>query len=293
MANDCLVTKLKATVNNSNLKKLGVIKMRIVVGANAQINRMAENSTLGAQMKIKAYGDGYFTTTKGGNVRLGDEVTFSQEVFPVQGEYDIEVSYKYNAHDLVMLNVTVKDIDFSDFDYTELKNIGYFEDSTNVDYDKIPSKNFNNLVNLNFDTNRNGKLNIDNFANNTTLTILRINSVVNGQISGNISALSNNTALTKFDCKTSKITGDISALGGCTALTRTEIYQSKISGSIESLAAAQVAAGRTSGSLVVFYSAPVTYNGESPLDSAIKTIKFGSSMENPTSQETTQGWQIA
>ena len=83
---NCLVTKLKATVDNSSLKKIGVIKMRIVVGDNAQINRMAQTSTLGSAMKIKALGDGYFTTTKGGNISIGNEVTFSQEVFPVQGD---------------------------------------------------------------------------------------------------------------------------------------------------------------------------------------------------------------
>lgn len=279
MANDCLVTKLKATVDNSNLKKLGVIKMHVTVSANAIIAMAAESIALAQGMKLKAYGDGYFTDSTRA-INMGKEINFTGTAYPAAGEYDIEIINKYNVATLSMNNITIKDIDFSDFAYTDLNALAGFSDTANVNYNNIPD--FNKIIATTL-SNRLGKLNIDNFAENTIMTQLRFNAAnaASSQVSGNIGALAGKPSMTNFQIKQCiGITGDIAQLGTSTGLTRIEIYRTSVSGSIEGLAAAQVAAGRTSGSLAVFYSAPVTHNGESPLDAAEKTITFDSSLPN-------------
>ena len=91
-------------------------------------------------------------------------------------------------------------------------------------------------------------------------------------------------------------TGNLSSLYNMKKLTKVVFRSStnKITGSLEGLANAQVSApnARTSGSLAVECNGKITLNGEAVSAGTTKTINFGTSMVDPTEQETTQGWQI-
>lgn len=65
-----------------------------------------------------------------------------------------------------------------------------------------------------------------------------------------------------------------------------------ITGSINSLATKLVAKGRNSGTLEIKCNGVIKYNDAAVANGTIKTIKFGTSMSNPTQEETARGWQI-
>ena len=86
-------------------------------------------------------------------------------------------------------------------------------------------------------------------------------------------------ALTTLGLADTTSTGDVSCLANLTSLQTLTLYGTNISGAIESLAAAQVAKGRTSGTLQIKYGgSQITYGGQTTTNrSATKTITFSSS----------------
>lgn len=281
MNTNCLVTKLKSVVNNDNLKKIGCIKMHVIVGANASISTLSNGSPY---CSIEIIGDGHFSSTAGGSDNIGTKLVSNYSRYPSVGEYDIEISNKYPLTNLVMNGVTIVSMDASDFDFTNVNFFALFKTREGVNFNGLPTNILNTLLTWNFDDGQNyATLDITKLIDNTGMTYFKYssNSPASANLYGDISGLGGKPAMTFLGIKDqNKITGNISSLGGDVALTRIECYKSGVGGAIEDLAAAQVAAGRTSGSLAVFYSAPVTYNGESPLDYAIKTITFDSSLPN-------------
>jgi hypothetical protein len=85
----------------------------------------------------------------------------------------------------------------------------------------------------------------------------------------------------------------ITYFNNCIKLTDLSIIATIITGGIEELANGQVANGRVSGALVVTSNGIITYNGTAVASNVSKTIKFGTSMTNPTQEDTERGWQIA
>lgn len=283
MSTNCLVTKLKSVVNNDNLRKVGCIKMHVIVGANASISRLGGETS--PYCSVEIIGDGHFSSTSGGSDNIGTKRVSDTSLYPSAGEYDIEISNKYALTTLVMSSITVVSVDTSDFDYTNLRLLANFKTRKGVSFNELPDGIFNStLGSLNFDDGQNyAALDVMKLMNNTIMTYFKYSSDTAelASLYGDISGLGGKPSMTFLGIKyQNKITGNISSLGSNVALTRIECYRSGVGGAIEDLATAQVAAGRTSGSLAVFYSAPVTYNGESPLDSAIKTITFDSSLPN-------------
>lgn len=280
---NCLVTKLKGVVDNDNLKKVGCIKLHVIVGANASINRLGESTS--PYCSVEIIGEGHFSSTQGGSDNIGTKRVSSTTLYPSAGEYDIEISNKYALVNLTMSSITVVSMDAADFDYTNLRSFALFKTRKGVSFDELPDAIFNSGFKiLNFDDGQNyAALDVTKLANNTIMTYFKYSSdsAASASLYGDISGLGGKPSMTFLGIKNQLgITGDISSLGGNVALTRIECYKSGVGGAIEDLAAAQVAAGRTSGSLAVFYSAPVTYNDESPLDSATKTITFNDSLTN-------------
>lgn len=84
----------------------------------------------------------------------------------------------------------------------------------------------------------------------------------------------------------------IEALGKLTKLQVLSLRNNKAIGEITTLAASQVANGRTSGTLAITSGGHITLNGTTVQYNTVKTIKFGSSMVEPTAAETTQGYQV-
>lgn len=97
---DCLVTKLRASVNDDNLEKLGVITIKRVTTANHNADTALISTNMSvAGVKFKIIGDGYFERTIGGT-SLGKEYTAGvggDAFYSSNGDYTIEVTSKYDA----------------------------------------------------------------------------------------------------------------------------------------------------------------------------------------------------
>lgn len=89
--------------------------------------------------------------------------------------------------------------------------------------------------------------------------------------------------------------GSIESLGELTSLISLNFSGANaITGEITVLAEKQVENGRTSGVLNIYYtknSTSITYNGSRPTGNPA-TIRFGTSMENPTETDTANGYQV-
>lgn len=136
---------------------------------------------------------------------------------------------------------------------------------SNGEYDVIISNKYNcRLINSNA-----SPLSVDNFEYSTKLTSITITGDA-GDVSGNIEKL------------------------GLLILLDTLVVSTgnKATGSIENLSASQVSNGRVSGTLIITSGGHITLNGEIVPSGTTKTVKFGSSMVNPTADETAQGYQV-
>jgi hypothetical protein len=138
--------------------------------------------------------------------------------------------------------------------------------------------------------------NIESLAQCANLT--EINFSICTKLGGNLSTLlsthPNRPNITKINLNNCARVdgGSLAAMfGSLTSLTTFNgENNTHFSGSITDLAQAQVSNGRTSGILTIGGYMPNVIPSDA---SSGRTIRFGTSMVNPTAEETTQGYQIA
>ena len=120
------------------------------------------------------------------------------------------------------------------------------------------------------------KIDLSEFEYATNLQYLNLNYT--SDLKGNIESLKNCPLIElKLDANT-QIYGDIASLGASVNLTTFNFNFTKVSGEIVQFAEAQVAAGRTNGTLAIETNGIVTLNGEvAPI---LITITFDSSLPN-------------
>ena len=155
---NCLKTQLKEVVDNSNLDKLGVLRIQRVYNEsdNPDIAYLGINRSVipdGEVVTLTIVGDGYFTRSYGGasvgktyEVRkpvLDEPSTLS--LWTSNGDYTIEVDNKY----AFCLNQSPKDykVKIDDTFYTSIEiiaGIGYYGNLANVDPTKITFVKFEN-----------------------------------------------------------------------------------------------------------------------------------------------------
>lgn len=137
--------------------------------------------------------------------------------------------------------------------------------------------------------------NIEELVNCPNLNVIKLS--LQTTLEGNLKTLVDNhpnrlNFLKIFLDNTTNVKGGslTAILGGLTKLTEFNgENNSNFNGSTTEIAEAQVAAGRTSGTLKISgYMRNFTPSGAS----SERTIKFGTSMVNPTEEETAQGYQI-
>lgn len=226
---NCLVLKLKESVNNDNLPLFGIVKTLLVVdGAYSVFPGDSFNAPFKVKAKIE---NGHFENMS--SVNIGTSI-------------DTTVAFK-----------ATDDI------YPE------------------PATLFTDVLNSTF---LRGAVNFDELQSSDTIVSVNFNSLWNGTKSYHSSGDIKN--LTKKFPNLQYIRGvsypravDITELFGTTIkMLIIDVTHSSFVGSLEELAATQVNAGRTDGTLSIT-AKNVTYNGEK-MNNSTKVITFDSSIPN-------------
>lgn len=253
---NCLVTKLKGSVQNSDLDVLGLIKVHYKASATPNTkNRFLGIGLLqGTPGKVTIVGGNFVQSDL--TTVIGTEVTFNtsvgnsyQELYISNNECDIYIP-KYGIYFLQMCNDN----------YVTQDTMPTIKDWSWLKYGATFIGNFYGLCDEHLDLS---VLSRHNPASICTRTLC----------SGHLSDLANCTNLVFLQLMYSNNTfdGNIAALGNLVHMVFAILY-GNISGTIEGFAEAQIAAGRTTGSVnISFYTRNITYEGN-PVSAC--TIKF-------------------
>ena len=211
--NKCLVTKLSGVVNNPDLLRLGVIRIK-VRKLNTEYEHRALALSFSKETNITITGDGYFTDENSVSNKGKQIVVHANTltvVYVSNGDYDINICNKYDLTLFVdyafgVFNAPQKSgfsINIEDFKYS--RNITRIN-ASEVNGDIAAVKNLTNLTSLNLS---------------------------NTQVNGDIAAVKNLTNLTSLNMRLSNITGDISNLSSLTKLASAQL--NSVSGNILAL----------------------------------------------------------
>lgn len=243
---DCLVTKLKGSVNDSTLMKLN--EMRIVKKKASSWNGLSQGFTiaLDEDAEVSLIGDGYFTDYMGtenyGKVKSITKNTRT-DIF-VSNNADVEVSIP-NKYALTFLNLRYPSNApgyGTDVDTNRTKSIkGGIEtlkyctkltalsiDLTGASGDISALVNLHNLTNLSIDGN-------DIYGDIIALSgfsLLTYLIIANVSVTGDVRAIMNNKGLVNLNLNHSKISGEISNLSGLTNLVSLNLESTDISGDV-------------------------------------------------------------
>lgn len=234
MANNCLVTKLKATVDNSNLKKLGVLD--IYGTGNADIGFKGSSPITVKCVSGTMYSDsGRTQSITEKEIPVSANTTY---LYIVDGTH-IEVSNKY-AITFVFMTVATEKLNTEDFKY-----------STGIIRLTVPQIK--------------GKLSdLSGLTSCTTLELVGPSAAYNQELVGTASDIAGLTALTKLNLmRAVNVTGSFESLGKCIALTEIKIAETLIGGTVEAFVARQRGAGRTTASNITISLADTTFDGSS------------------------------
>ena len=210
---NCLVTKLKGIVQNSNLLRVG--EMRICVhridNPSSETQRINLNFT--EDVKLEIIGDGYFTdNTLVSNLgkSLISKANVETLVYVSNGDFEIAILNKYALTKInakTSKKAAMKDI--ADLKYSSslnylainsVENAGYFSDIkslTKLSYLDISNANING--------------NLSDLKLLTHLTYLIIGNTSN-KTTGNVSSLKNMTVLNTLAILNSDVIGDLATL---------------------------------------------------------------------------------
>lgn len=247
---NCLVTKLKGVVDNTNLKKLGVFTVEVTGATSAELFTMRpyQGSTITFKDLTNTFSDG---TTEKTITRDSDGVLLAA------GNHKIEVSPKYNI-DTLALNNAKYAFDVEDLYAGNNYTIFNFENSNAVGNIVKILTAYTTRIQLN---NTDVELNLNSVRICTQL------QVVTGsrKTAGDIIVFSNLTSLTTVALQNNThITGNIKSFGACTNLTRLNVGGSSlIEGTVEDFVAMQNISGRASynaGTNFGFYNTKIKFN---------------------------------
>lgn len=232
--NNCSVTKLKASVNDPDLEKFGVLVLTTHDGEYSSFQLSLE-ATEGKTVVLSSDGLN-FKRYSGGTNPWVDNFTVGDEAvsFVLANEKTFEIKDKYNLRKIYVYYKNVDSVDISNYKY--ITTLEHIQGSHKGDL-----SNFINLVNLKV---------VD----------------ISGGLTGNIANLRKATNLSSLKIpKCPNIEGEVCFIGTCTSLTEFKFREAKINGSIEDFVAAQRGAMRTSCEGMSFdgFGTTVTFNGSS------------------------------
>lgn len=280
MANDCLVTKLKGSVDNESLEYLGFFKVE--VKSVESPTKFTQGLSVGGGVKVK---------TADGSAMLSLNSDFSNPASEV-----VTTSKKYTVY-------------FLNGNYTALVDkyaIQGFETnpngsmSTTMSYsfclDDIAYANHGAGVRVLVCTGM--KSNKPSYFENIIKSPLSRCILIGGNVRGDLSAFVNvnsSNNITEITLRSLPYaTGNISVMGRFKTITHLNIGDSHLfEGTLESVCSGMVTAGRTSGTMSFTSNNKVTYNGSVVGNWNVKTINFGTDMVEPTQDDTERGYQVS
>ena len=239
----CLITKLNGSVNNSELLKIGELRISFGKVQNPTKENRSLNIKVNKESKVELIGDGYFTdenlgANKGKSLLLSpntnnyiyisnNDVAISiSDKYALTGIFHQAVEYPWNASgDKSHIKYNLEDLKYS----AALTNLS--AKSANISGDISALTNLTALVTMDLS---NAQVSGD-IANLKTLTALTSMNLSNAQVSGDIANLKTLTALTSMDLSNAQVSGDIANLKTLTALTSMNLSNTQISGDIANL----------------------------------------------------------
>ena len=216
--NKCLVTKLNGSSNNSELLRLGEMRVHFDKSTNPTTSNRGKNIQFTKDSQLEIIGDAYFTDeTLSAN--LGKKITitkvFPKSVYVSNADCDVCILDKYS---LTIINDWVKN--------PNNDNGNFHFDLDGLKY----SKSLSQLI------VPNSKISGD-IANLKGLTALTRIDLRNTQVSGDIANLKSLTALTGISINNPQVplTGDIGQLSTLSNCTSVKFWSSKLTGDLATL----------------------------------------------------------
>jgi hypothetical protein len=229
----CLVTKLNGAVDNSNLLKIGELRIKIVSAPNPSKLTQGMDLQFTEPTEVSIVGDGYFTD-ENLSANYGKVKTITNERFFISnGNYELSIKNKYKVSLISGINRNVSGVNDGKYKSINIDGLKYSNSLTWMDIATAEGNisAFKNAISLLYvalnNTNVTGD--ISAFANNTQLSTLHLDNI---KITGNISAFANNTQLSTLNLNNTNVTGDISAFENMTKLAILEINNTSVHGDI-------------------------------------------------------------
>ena len=237
--NECLVTKLKASINDASLEKLGYAPFEGAVDVYTDGNTWISIEFSKPSKIILEKG-----SLRNSNVVPNGNV-YETQVFTANAEVG-EIKINFDKYNIVKINAIVKGYSGKGIDINSLKY------STNINtIDKIYSIYGD----------------ISALSNLKELQVVKLELLTDDNLllTGNISVFRNLKKVTRLSLdRRTLIEGNIADLGSCTSLEWFQLGGTKISGTIESFVKAQRLNGRTEGLITTPYLGAcrgLTFNG--------------------------------
>lgn len=230
--NTCLVTKLKGTVNNNSLEKLGYvrIKARQLASTSNLVSRLYI-TTNNTPTTVKIIGNGYFTEAydapeSARKTEATYQSTIPTTIFLSNGDYEIEISNKYNISvSFVAAMETIAVIPWDKLGVMPKQTEVTPNSGSPIDLSCVPV-NFPNLKSI---------------------------ELTGDFVSGDTSSIKDMTTLTRLKLQwAARLTGSVADFAKLVNLVQLTLPGTQITGSIEDFVAGQVANGRTSVEAGVF-----------------------------------------
>ena len=216
--NKTLITKLSGRVSNSELLRLGEIRITIDKEISPSSKSRSLDITVNKDTAIEIVGEGYFTD-ESLSANKGKSIVLSQ------GNNTVYVS-----NDNVILAVLNK-YNITKLYFEHVDNISISSDAKHKHFDLSSFKYCNLLTDLVLpNTSTTGDL--SEISNLTNLTYLYLSNTL---INGDLSSLKNLSSLSNITIESIAITGDLSSLSGLTSLDGLLAEHTQITGNLSSL----------------------------------------------------------
>jgi hypothetical protein len=189
----CLVTKLNGAVDNSNLLKIGELRIKIVSAPNPSKLTQGMDLQFTEPTEVSIVGDGYFTD-ENLSANYGKVKTITNERFFISnGNYELSIKNKYKVSLISGINRNVSGVNDGKYKSINIDGLKYSNSLTWMDIATAEG-------------------NISAFKNAISLLYVALN---NTNVTGDISAFENMTKLAILEINNTSVHGDIGVFRNC------------------------------------------------------------------------------